>query len=178
MSKDYLIAALKGAAWALMVLVLLHMCASCKSSKQVEQHLVTEQVTKKVSKSADSITAATIAHAVAQILINARATHYTERTHYSTPDSNGRQHITLMERTHTAAAITHRQNTDNMAATATMVTRTTTDSVQHTATSTQASRATAEATPAAPLPWAPIIAIVAVIVGAWIFATFFFKRFS
>ena len=99
MNKDYLIAAAKGAAWALVVLLLLHMCVGCKS----KQHLVTEQVTKRVSKSADTINTKLTAEDIRERAVDMSNNLVIEKIHYSAPDTQGRQHVTLVERVRSAS---------------------------------------------------------------------------
>ena len=94
MNIDQLIAAAKGAAWALVVLLLLHMCVGCKS----KQHLVTEQVTKRVSKTADTISTKLIAEDIRERAVDINNNLVIEKVHYSAPDTQGRQHVTMVER--------------------------------------------------------------------------------
>ena len=98
MNIDQLIAAAKGAAWALVVLLLLHMCMGCKS----KQHLVTEQVTR-VSKSADTISTKLTAEEIRERAVDLSNNLVIEKVHYSVPDTQGRQHVTLVERVRSAS---------------------------------------------------------------------------
>lgn len=99
MNIDQLIATAKGAAWALVVLLLLHMCVGCKS----KQHLVTEQVTKRVSKSADTISTKLTAEDIRERAVDLSNNLVIEKVHYSAPDTQGRQHVTLVERVRSAS---------------------------------------------------------------------------
>lgn len=99
MNIDQLIAAAKGAAWALVVLLLLHMCVGCKS----KQNLVTEQVTKRVSKMADTISTKLIAEDIRERAVDINNNLVIEKVHYSAPDTQGRQHVTMVERVRSAS---------------------------------------------------------------------------
>jgi hypothetical protein len=99
MNIDQLIAAAKGAAWALVVLLLLHMCVGCKS----KQHLVTEQATKRVSKMADTISTKLIAEDIRERAVDINNNLVIEKVHYSAPDTQGRQHVTMVERIRSAS---------------------------------------------------------------------------
>lgn len=99
MNIDQLIAAAKGAAWTLVVLLLLHMCVGCKS----KQHLVTEQVTKRVSKMADTISTKLIAEDIRERAVDLSNNLVIEKVHYSAPDTQGRQHVTMVERVRSAS---------------------------------------------------------------------------
>lgn len=99
MNIDQMIAAAKGAAWALVVLLLLHMCVGCKS----KQHLVTQQVTKRVSKSADTISTKLIAEDIRERAVDMSNNLVIEKIHYSAPDTQGRQHVTMVERVRSAS---------------------------------------------------------------------------
>lgn len=98
MNIDQLIAAAKGAAWALVVLLLLHMCMGCRS----KQPLVTEQVTR-VSKSADTISTKLTAEEIRERAVDMSNNLVIEKIHYSAPDTQGRQHVTLVERVRSAS---------------------------------------------------------------------------
>ena len=97
MNIDQLIATAKGAAWALVVLLLL-MCVGCKS----KQHLATKQVTR-VSKSADTISTKLIAEDIRERAVDLSNNLVIEKVHYSAPDTQGRQHVTLVERIRSAS---------------------------------------------------------------------------
>lgn len=99
MNIDQMIAAAKGAAWALVVLLLLHMCVGCRS----KQHLVTEQATKRVSKSADTISTKLIAEDIRERAVDMSNNLVIEKIHYSAPDTQGRQHVTMVERVRSAS---------------------------------------------------------------------------
>lgn len=92
----------KGVVWGLILLVLVHTCTACKSSKQTERILVSDHEGVRVTKSGDSIDYAMLVRTIKSLMVDIQTGKQTEKINYSEPDELGLQHITSIERTQSA----------------------------------------------------------------------------
>lgn len=123
----------KSVVWGLMLLVLVHMCTACKSSKQTERILVSEQEGVRVTKTQDSISV-NIAD-ITKVITNKKMDSDTwiERTYWSVPDSAGNQYPTMTERLGNKTNVTENQERNTATNAVAGKTRQTSDSTKYNA---------------------------------------------
>ena len=123
----------KGVVWGLMLLVLVHMCTACKSSKQAERILVSAQEGVRVTKTQDSISVniADITKVITSKKMDSDT--WIERTYWSAPDSAGNQYPTMTERLGNKTNIAENQERNTATNAVAGKTRQTSDSTKYNA---------------------------------------------
>lgn len=123
----------KGVVWGLMLLVLVHMCTACKSSKQTERILVSAQEGVRMTKMQDSISVniADITKVITTKKMDSDT--WIERTYWSAPDSAGNQYPTMTERLGNKTNVAENQERNTATNAVAGKTRQTSDSTKYNA---------------------------------------------
>lgn len=173
MNREKIMAALKGGTWALILLALMQMCTGCKSSKQAERVVISEQEGVRVSKSDDSISLDQLLQSVKTLVANVQTNLNAERIYYSEPDEQGEQHITQIERSQAAQTTKVEQETTQTLVNAYKRTQRSLDSLRKRLQKIEQSKEEAQKTSGGVFSWsgkevAAILALVLLIIIAWI----------
>lgn len=133
MNWDNLEQIAKGVVWGLMLLVLVHMCTACKSSKQTERILVSAQEGVRMTKMQDSISVniADITKVITTKKMDSDT--WIERTYWSAPDSAGNQYPTMTERLGNKTNVAENQERNTATNAVAGKTRQTSDSTKYNA---------------------------------------------
>lgn len=165
----------KGATWGLIILALMYMCQGCKSSKQTERILVSDQEGVRVTKIQDSIDYMRLAHTIKSIVIDTQINTNTERITLSDPNEQGMQHITAIERSQAAQTTKVEQQTTQTLANAYKRTQRSVDSLRQRLQKIEQSKEDTLKTSGGVFSWsgkevAAIMAIILLAIIAWIIA--------
>lgn len=165
----------KGVAWGLMLLVLVHTCTACKSSKQAERVVISELECVRVSKSDDSISLDQFLQSIQHLVADVQTNLNTERIYYSEPDEEGKQHITQIERSQAAQTAKVEQQTTQTLVNAYKRTQRSLDSLRQRLQKIEQSKEETQKTSGGVFSWsgkeaAAIMAIILLAIIAWIIA--------
>lgn len=175
MNWDNLEQIAKGVVWGLMLLVLVHMCTACKSSKLAERVVISEQEGVRVSKSDDSISLDQFLQSIQHLVADVQTDINTERIYYSEPNEEGEQHVTQIERSQAAQTTKVEQQTTQTLANAYKRTQRSVDSLRQRLQKIEQSKEDTQKTSGGVFSWsgkevAAIMAIILLAIIAWIIA--------
>lgn len=121
----------KGVVWGLVLLVLVHTCTACKSSKQTERILVSDQEAVRVTKIQDSISINITDMSEVTTTKEIGSDTWIERTYWSVPDSAGNQYPIMTERKGNSTAISESQTSNTSVNTIGNIMGNISDSITH-----------------------------------------------
>lgn len=121
----------KGVVWGLILLVLVHTCTACKSSKHTERILVSDHEGVRVTKIQDSISINITDMSEVTTTKEIGSDTWIERTYWSVPDSAGNQYPIMTERKGNSTAISQRQTSNTSVNTIGSIMGNTSDRITH-----------------------------------------------
>lgn len=121
----------KGVVWGLVLLVLVHTCTACKSSKQTERILVSDHEGVRVTKIQDSISINISDMSEVTTTKEIGSDTWIERTYWSVPDSAGNQYPIMTERKGNSTAISESQTSNTSVNTIGNIMGNISDSITH-----------------------------------------------
>lgn len=121
----------KGVVWGLVLLVLVHTCTACKSSKQTERILVSDHEGVRVTKIQDSISINISDMSEVTATRKTDSDTWIERTYWSVPDSAGNQYPIMTERKGNSTAISESQTSNTSVNTIGNIMGNISDSITH-----------------------------------------------
>lgn len=121
----------KGVVWGLVLLVLVHTCTACKSSKQTERILVSDHEGVRVTKIQDSISINITDMSEVTTTKEIGSDTWIERTYWSVPDSAGNQYPIMTERKGNSTAISESQTSNTSVNTIGNIMGNISDSITH-----------------------------------------------
>lgn len=153
----------------------MYMCQGCKSSKQTERILVSDQEAVEVTEMQDSIDYMRLAHTIKSIVIDTQINTNTERITLSDPNEQGMQHITAIERSQAVQTTKVEQQTTQTLVNAYKRTQRVVDSLRQRLQKIEQSKEDTQKTSGGVFSWsgkeaAAIMAIVLLAIIAWIIA--------
>ena len=121
----------KGVVWGLVLLVIVHTCTACKSSKQTERILVSDHEGVRVTKIQDSISINISDMSEVTATRKTDSDTWIERTYWSVPDSAGNQYTIMTERKGNSTAISESQTSNTSVNTIGNIMGNISDSITH-----------------------------------------------
>lgn len=121
----------KGVVWGLILLVLVHTCTACNSSKHTERILVSDHEGVRVTKIQDSISINITDMSEVTTTKEIGSDTWIERTYWSVPDSAGNQYPIMTERKGNTTAISESQTSNTSVNTIGSIMGYTSDSIRN-----------------------------------------------